>query len=32
MIENKIVFINFGKQRGFTIQMKTWKKCCVIIT
>ncbi len=20
-----------GKQRGFTIQVKTWKKCCVII-
>ncbi len=21
----------FGKQRGFTIKVKTWKKCCVII-
>ncbi len=32
MIENQNVFIYFGKQRGFTIKIKTWKKCCVIIT
>ncbi len=22
------LFIYFGKQRGFTIKIKTWKKCC----
>ncbi len=25
-------FIYFGKQRGFTIKIKSWKKCCLIIT
>ncbi len=27
-----MLFIYFGKQRGFTIKIKTCKKCCVIIT
>ncbi len=31
MIENQTLFIYFGKQ-NFTIKIKTWKKCCMIIT
>ncbi len=26
------LFIYFGKQKGFTIKIKTWKTCLVIIT
>ncbi len=30
MIVNQTLFIYFGKQ-NFTIKIKTWNKCCVII-